>query len=163
MTDDSQLSQLFRYDAWTNRKAADVLGSHPANQMDSSIRLFAHIRAAQQIWHARITGSETGGIALWPNDSTLSSDAEILQDMHTDWIRLLDDNREDLDQPVIYQNSSGTSFNTPLAGIMHHLVIHGQHHRAQIASKLSAAGITPPGTDFIYYLREKTNNKTQQI
>ncbi len=92
MDDVSQLIQLFRYDAWANRKPADALSRHPGDELQASIRLFAHIRAAQQMWFARITGSETAGIALWPEGSTLSSDADILQDMHNDWIRLINEN-----------------------------------------------------------------------
>ena len=60
-----------------------------------------------------------------------------------------------LDAPVAYTNSSGTAFETPLRDILTHVVNHGTHHRAQIALVLREAGIAPPATDYIYFVREK--------
>ena len=72
---------------------------------------------------------------------------------HQRWMELLETEQDDLDQLITYQNSKGVEYETKLSDIMHHIIIHGQHHRSQIAMLLRMSDIPPPGTDFIFYTR----------
>ncbi|MEX0845990.1 MAG: DinB family protein, partial [Balneolaceae bacterium] len=58
---------------------------------------------------------------------------------------------------IEYSNSKGVTFRNSVEEILMHIVIHGQHHRAQIAKLLRKTGITPPVTDFIFFLRTVDN------
>lgn len=158
MTDKNNFKQLFTYDFWANKRIANTLQSQLFDTSKKCMNFLAHIRAAQQIWHARIKGEPTTDIELWPQNEYVDDSIQMLKKVHTHWVTLLDINKGKLDQEISYKNSKGVQFNTPLDGILHHVIIHGQHHRAQIASLLRQSGIDPPATDFIFYLRE-TNNE----
>lgn len=90
----------------------------------------------------------TENIILWPERTDLV-DAETKLEKHTgDGLELIRKHEGDLDQSIRYTNSSGTSFENRLSDLLHHVIIHGQHHRAQIAKILRRVEITPPKTDF---------------
>ena len=59
----------------------------------------------------------------------------------------------DLDEKVIYRNTKGEEFSTPIVDILTHVVMHGAYHRGQIARAFGAAGAAAPSTDFILYTR----------
>lgn len=154
MNSADQLKQLYKYDFWANKKVAAVFEIKSSHQLQQAYALFAHIRASQQIWLQRIRGNSTADILLWPEQADPENDLQELTALHEQWLHLLTEKDANLDAIVSYTNSKGTAFETPLTGILHHVIIHGQHHRAQIAALLREAEITPPPTDFIFYLRE---------
>lgn len=156
MDSKSQLHQLFTYDLWSNQKVTAVLDDQLFDDHQKCAGLLTHIGAAQKIWYHRIKGQPVKNIDLWPQGVSVSKSLENINKMNEQWLDLLaaDGN---LDEVISYRNSSDTTFNTPLAGILHHIIIHGQHHRAQIAALLRTGGVTPPGTDFLFYLREADN------
>lgn len=59
---------------------------------------------------------------------------------------------EKSDKTITHQNSKGEEFKNIAGDILTHLVIHGQHQRAQIARVFRQAGKNPPGTDYIFFL-----------
>ena len=151
----NQLPQLFIYDRWANRKTAAVLNQQPRGALQECDNLFAHIAASQKIWYNRINGDSSDDIELWPKSIPVSTAMESLEKIHEKWSKLLTSVK---DEAVIsYTNSKRTEFTTSITGILHHVVIHGQHHRAQIAMLLRQHEIEPPATDFIFYLREADN------
>lgn len=154
MDSKKQLQQLFNYDLWANQKVATALND-AFFEKEPCLNLFAHIGAAQEIWHERINGKKTSGIELWPAEKPVDHSLEIIRSMHKKWMQLLEKNN--FDETISYENSKGKKFNMSLAGILHHIIIHGQHHRAQIATRLRQNDINPPATDFIFYLREIDN------
>lgn len=148
-----QYQKLFSYDNWANNRIIDSLQEHEGfDDFNQAVALTAHIAGAQEVWLARISGEHPAGVEVWP-DYDLPAARQTLATYIEKWQQLIIDKNAGLDQPVRYQNSQGTSFTTPLADILHHVVIHGQHHRAQIAKLLRNAKITPPGTDFIFFSR----------
>lgn len=48
-----------------------------------------------------------------------------------------------------YQNTRGIDFASPLWHVVAHLFNHGTHHRGQVTTLLSQAGVDPGPTDFI--------------
>lgn len=145
-----QLQQLFRYDLWANKKIATAL-NNAAFEKEQCVNLFAHIGAAQDIWYERIKGNDIADIELWPVKKTVDQSLEIIRSMNVKWLKMLEKNN--LDEVISYTNSKNRKFNTSLTGILHHIIIHGQHHRAQIATQLRQNDIDPPATGFIFYLR----------
>lgn len=154
MTDINRLKQLFNYDRWANRRVARALDGAPLNSESEAVRLMAHIGASQQIWYRRIMGGSTDAIELWPGDQPIQAVVKQLEEMHRAWRELLDGPSFDAARTISYRNTKGIPFDTTAGGILHHLIIHGQHHRAQAATLLRQGGSTPPATDFIFYLRE---------
>ena len=154
MTPYERLLRMFDYDAWANLKILALLEEHDSFEYrEKVLGLFGHIIGSQQMWYERSIGGDPTGIEVWP-DYEIDEFRDRFKSGHDKLQGLLKENREDLDRVINYRNSSGTSFETPLSDILHHLVVHGQHHRAQIGMLLRMSNIAPPATDFIFYTRE---------
>ncbi len=148
-----RLQRLFDYDTWACQKIKNVLEEHPKlTKRYEILKLFGHLLNAQQIWYRRAVGEGFDDLELWP-ELSLEECKAILSFMPARWTKLLEANRNEPDILISYQNTKGDAYETMLSDILHHLIIHGQHHRAQIATLIRESGLTPPTTDFIYYTR----------
>ena len=144
--------QLFEYDKWANDRIFEALKKLPSSEKQKEAeRLFSHLLTAQRVWVNRIQ-KQPAPSEIWPYLTIKEMD------------KLLNENPELLwqltskkDEVIQYQNSKGDSFQNSVQEILMHVVIHGQHHRAQIASLLRQSGVTPPVTDFIFFLRTLEN------
>lgn len=148
-----RLLRLFTYDMWANEQILLSLQDNlKFENSDKAIKYLAHIAATQEHWYNRIEGTSNGELEIWP-DYDLPKALQTLKTYAQKWKELIEANRDELDRNISYQNSKGTPYETMLSDILHHVIIHGQHHRAQIAKLLRNAKITPPATDFIYFTR----------
>lgn len=148
-----QFLRLFSYDMWANEQILLTLQENiPFEGNDKSVELFAHIAGAQELWYERIKGNAVEDLKVWP-DYGLPTALQKLKTLSANWKRLIDSHSDSLDEIISYQNSKGVPYDTALSDILHHVIIHGQHHRAQIAKLLRNAKIAPPATDFIFFSR----------
>ncbi len=148
-----RLHRLYDYDAWASRSVLDVLGRHEdADNHGEALKLFSHLLGAQELWYARIVGADYSGLEVWP-DYSLEKCRELFPEVADRWHKLIEEKESELDRKIEYQNSSGVPFETALSDIFYHVIIHGQHHRAQIAKVLRKDDIKPPATDFIFFTR----------
>lgn len=145
---------LFQYTRWANERVLDALQNADAVP-DRAVELFSHLLRAQDLWFGRTQDTDHATLSLWVEED-LEACAERLEASDRRWQEVLDGVTEEaLDHPIAYTNSKGTAFETPLRDILSHVVNHGTHHRAQIALVLREADITPPATDYIFYVREQ--------
>lgn len=148
-----RLRRLFKYDDWANQMVLSRLEEHKGFEYaEKSGKLMSHLVASQELWYRRIKGLKITSFEIWP-DYSPEEQQEKSKVMHSKWMTLIGEYENDLDVIISYKNSSGTNYETMLSDLLHHLVIHGQHHRAQIAVWLRESGIKPPSTDFIFYTR----------
>ncbi len=147
-----RLGLMFRYELWANRRT--LASIEAAEDRGPTVRLFAHILAAQEAWLTRLLGSSSSDVPIWPT-RTLEECEQALETMNErieEYLGGLDEAA--LSLPVTYSNQTGQSFtHTPL-DILTHLGLHSQHHRGQVALQLRQLGQEPAVTDFIAYLRE---------
>ena len=147
-----ELAELFRFDAWANRRVLESLQQPQAPP--KALELFAHILAAQEIWLARLAGMDSSPIQVWP--ALTLTDCEEgqrrLERALDEFLRGLSE--EALEQPLDYRNQEGKAFRNTPRQILTHLAFHGQHHRGQVAACLREAGATPAATDLIVHYRE---------
>lgn len=144
------LKKLIAYDSWANNKVFEAIAASEvknADSFDEIRKLFSHILAAQQVWLNRMN-NEVPEIEIWP-DLSLSDISDRLGRQS----QQLQQQVQNSGGNIHYTNSAGTAFSNTVDEILNHLVIHGQHHRAQIARLLREAGAEPPTTDLIFYLR----------
>jgi uncharacterized damage-inducible protein DinB len=144
--------KLLRYDIWANARIYRAFSSlDPSKERSDIEKLFAHLLTTQRVWVHRIKGNPAPS-EIWPvltmeeMESLLKESPQLLESLIDETGRI-----------VTYQNSKGESFQNSVEDILMHLIIHGQHHRAQISSLLRASGVTPPVTDFIFFLRTLEN------
>src|SRR5690348_4665537 len=117
-----------------------------------TLRLFAHVVAAEHLWLSRIDLGKAK-VAVWP---TLSLDGitQLESENRARFGELLgrrDDTRE---QRVRYRNSAGNAFDNTVGEILTHVALHGHYHRGQIARVMRAAGREPVYTDYIGFVRK---------
>lgn len=146
------VKRQFQYDHWANVRILDALDSWKGASAKAT-GLMAHLITAEVIWLNRMEGNDSSGIKLWP-DLTLTESRKLCNKQYSRWKSYLDQINDDtLDRPLAYRNTSGKSYHNSHIDLLQHVVIHGQHHRAQIAALLRTAGITPPATDYISFIR----------
>lgn len=147
------LLRLFEYDNWANEQVLLTLQDHLGfEESDKAVASFSHIAGSQQMWLNRIKGKSLDDIKIWP-DYGLPEALQNLKTLNQQWKKLISGRKGNLDKIISYTNSKGTPYETSLSDILYHVVIHGQHHRAQIAKLLRNAKIDPPATDFIFFTR----------
>lgn len=149
----TRLKRLFRFDVWATRQVMEVLRENPdLDKYQEALHLLGHLLNTQQIWYLRTVSKSSDHLDLWP-EFDLEKCESIYNSMPDKWDELLSEHKDDPDILISYQNTKGDSYETKLSDILYHVIIHGQHHRAQIATLFRESGIDPPPTDFIYFTR----------
>lgn len=155
--DRQQLQHLFQFDLWCNRKLINLYFKHePFAKQEAILAFISHIINAQKIWFQRMMPIPffDDDIDVWFEYSADEIKGEAKQTSQL-WMELLEDPDIDLDKKITYQNSIQVTFQNSIREICHHLVIHGQHHRAQISIFLNNCDINPPSIDYIHFARSK--------
>lgn len=150
---DSTLKRLFLHQAWADRECIAVLD--PADpRCEPSIKLFAHVVAAEHIWLCRIHSRDTGGILPW-SELTFPRCRELSAASAEGYLELVRSTDEQkLSNIVDYRMSNGEPNRSSIRDILLHVGLHGAYHRGQIASRLQAQDLPVPSTDFILYSRQ---------
>lgn len=153
MDDRQSLQQLFIFDLWCTRKITDLLiemqefSSRPA-----CAAFLSHIINAQVIWYGRVLDRDISGLDLW-EELDVNDIKKEAKKAHKQWIDLIGDHDLELDTTLVYQNTKGVTYSSRFSDICTHLILHGQHHRAQINLLLGQAGIDALPIDYIHYTR----------
>lgn len=149
------LLRTFEHMAWANGEVLQRLESE-ASPPEASLRLFAHVLAAEAVWLARLTGDEGQKIAIW-QDSPVSLEEckRLMENNAAGYIRYISSLQDrNFSENVDYRNAKGEPFTTPIIDILTHVCHHGSYHRGQIVSGLRQEGFTPPATDYILFARK---------
>jgi uncharacterized damage-inducible protein DinB len=150
----SLLAHLFEHLAWADREVLAALERAPSPPAEA-LRLLSHLLAAERVWLGRIRGESEGLPAVWPEPASLAQAAARLEENRAGYRALMATlEAPDLDRPVAYRSSRGEPFTTRLEDILAQVVLHGAHHRGQIALLVREAGGAPAGTDYITFVRQ---------
>ena len=144
------LEKLYEHNWWAHD--AIVAELRRAAPDAETLRLLAHIVAAEHLWLSRIDGLKPR-VAVWP---TLALDEIVTLETENrlrfrDLLARPDDTRL---QRVPYRNSAGNAFDNDVESILTHVAMHGHYHRGQIARAMRAAGREPVYTDYIGFVRK---------
>lgn len=167
------LAALARYNRWMNDKlyALAATLSDEERKCDrgaffKSIHgTFNHLLVADRVWLSRFKGVPAPDGLMAPGirslDQELFADFENLRQERslTDaelstWSSQLTEAR--LAAPLAYKRA-GKSIEAPLWSLLAHVFNHQTHHRGQITTLLSQAGIDPGVTDLVAMLREEAS------
>lgn len=148
----SYFQRLYQHMAWADTHVLECLRAYPERQ---SLRLFAHLLAAERVWLTRLYGEDSAELEIWP-ELSLEECSALAERTRGEYARCLDTMSEaQLATAVTYRNSKGTQFTTAAVDILTHVALHGSYHRGQIASRVRAGGGEPVNTDFINFVREQ--------
>lgn len=153
---------MLQHMAWADRRIAEALRAAVSRTEDAdaeagartaeAVRLYAHVVSAEMNWLSRIEGGKSLLVPLFP-EWTVEETLTIAGTVAADYERLLAQDI-DFDRIVVYRNSSGTEFRTPVADILTHVFLHGSYHRGQINARLRQAGAEPVSLDYIVFTRQ---------
>ena len=145
------LHRLIDYLEWAHGRILDAARATGDPELR---RLFDHLVAAEHVWIARLEGEDSSGIELWPERSLEQSEERFRLNLERYRRFLAGLGPGDVDRPIRYRNSSGDEFRTPVAEILHHVSLHGAHHRGQAVERMRELGEEPVDTLFITFVRE---------
>lgn len=148
------------FDLWCTRKLTDLINNEAPFKDDVACAAFlSHIINAQKIWWNRVIRMpKNDDPDIWEEYETADIKREARQTTQS-WLDLIADHEVELGSMIQYTNSQGISYTNSLWQICNHLIIHGQHHRAQISLFLRNSDIKPPAIDYIHYSRSGFLNK----
>jgi uncharacterized damage-inducible protein DinB len=147
----AHLERMLRSMVWADQVVLAALRDCPEAQSEG-LRLFAHLLAAEEVWLSRIECRQASH-AVWPQ-LDLAGCEHLAGANSKAYATLLGGLSEAaLDGEVVYRNTRGEEFTTPLIDILTHVVIHGAYHRGQIARAFTAVGSHAANTDFITFTR----------
>jgi len=139
------LKRLTEYSCWANEAWINFIEkADPADEF--LVTRMSHILLGEDAWFQRIAGVGVDR-NVW---SVLTFDQmrKRLAQHHDMYESLL---RSDLSRVVDYVRFTGERYRSPVSDILAHLSHHGAHHRGQMATHISARGVTPINTDFIQF------------
>jgi uncharacterized damage-inducible protein DinB len=118
-----------------------------------AVRLYAHVLAVERVWYLRLLQQDWKVQKVWPM-MAVESCAALAKENAAALTAYLDKlSEEDLAKPIPYVNSQGESFTNTAGDILLQIVLHGVHHRGQVATTLRRVGIEPPVLDYIRFVR----------
>lgn len=145
------LRREFAYDAWANGEVLAAINAAGADAQ--SVRLMAHILAAERVWLERLR-QQPQSVPVWPQPDLARCEQEAaeLAKLWREYLELL--TAGDIAQTISYKNSKGESWTSAIVDVLTHVVMHSAYHRGQIASHMRASGHIPAYTDFIHGVRQ---------
>jgi uncharacterized damage-inducible protein DinB len=151
-----ELAEHFRrqleYDHWANREVFSSLKAVSGTPA-GSVRLLAHVIAAEGLWLARMTQSPAP-LPVWP-ELPLDDCGPQIAKSYSAFVKYFDGELPfALDRDITYQNSKGESWTSRVDDILTHVFAHSAYHRGQIALLMRQAGYEPAYTDFIHGVRQ---------
>ena len=154
----STIDELIRHKWWANAGLLHAIEEHPAAAEDEELRkMLHHILVANRFWlltilgHAfvredemRIPGSLSGIVKRFKENERLESE----------WLAKATD--PDLDR-TLETRSSRLGIDVSVKQALLQICMHTQGHRSQCATRLRALGGTPPGMDYVLWIKEQNS------
>jgi uncharacterized damage-inducible protein DinB len=144
------LEKLYEHNWWAHDEIVAELRRQAPDA--ETLRLVAHVVAAEHLWLSRIDGVPAR-VAVWPTmtvDEIVTLETENRARFRALLVRP-DDTRL---RRVPYRNSAGNDFENDVEEILTHVAMHGHYHRGQIARAMRATGREPVYTDYIGFVRK---------
>ena len=148
-TTSSLIERLVEHLVWADGQVARALAAAPD---EKGLELYTHVVGAEHGWLGRIDGPPAGA-AMWWSSIPLDEVVQRSGAGHARLAALARGDAESLQHAITYRTSDGREFTSTVEDILVHVALHGQHHRAQIATLLRQAGARPPSLDYIAWAR----------
>lgn len=154
------LRDLFEYSYWANRHLFDVLSQLSDEQFVTPVagsygsvrNTLVHVMSAEWGWVDRCGGPSRGPALKADDYPTVASVRDRWREVEGHVRSFLSGLRdEDLDRTIEWALGSGPTYTSRLGDLMHHAIIHGIHHRGQVALLLRVLGHAPGNFDALFY------------
>ena len=146
------LRRLFEHMRWADQQVLNEL--QRAEEPVEPLKFYAHILAAERLWYLRMHEENWTVIPVWP-DYTLERCEKLAVEncvLYENFIAGL--TAADIARKITYVNSQQQRYTNTVGDMLLHMMIHGAHHRGQIAHAMRRHGDTPPVVDYIVFVRD---------
>jgi uncharacterized damage-inducible protein DinB len=158
------LEVLYEYTWWANGKLLGVCAHltdeqftrRVAGSFGSLRETLVHTLSAEWGWLDRCGGRPRGARLVatdFPTVKSLADQWQLVEGYEREFLSRLRD--DDLVASVNAAIGDAPRHLMRVGDLLHHVVIHGIHHRGQVALLLRELGVTPGNIDFLFYCAEK--------
>ncbi|WP_348264998.1 DinB family protein [Telmatobacter sp. DSM 110680] len=151
----STIEGLVRHKAWANTRLLHAIQQHPAAAEDVELRkMLHHILVSNRFWLLTILGRNfvREDEMQIPSDlATIIERFNEIEHLESEWLSKAE--LSDLDC-TLETRSSRLGIDVSVQQAILQICMHTQGHRAQCATRLRALGGTPPGTDYVLWIKE---------
>ena len=152
--------RLMAHMAWADDGLLDAIASQEGASTDEDMRkLLHHIVAVQRFFLSMFQSRSFDFEREWRVPETMDEIRRLFREAHADGIAYA----AQLDEgqlAVTVHHPRFKEFHPAVGDALMQVIMHGEHHRAQCASRLRAMGGKPPVLDYILWVRE-VGGKTQ--
>ena len=158
------LLTLYDYNCWANARLLEAAAkldetqfkmpaAYPHGGIHSTL---VHLLSAEWIWRERCQAGVSPTALL--TEADFPTVASLIERWHQEettmrgYLNALSET--ELHETVSYKTTSGRPQAQRLDLILHHLLLHGMQHRAEVAAMLTDFGHSPGDIDLIIYLRK---------
>ncbi|MDR4949557.1 DinB family protein [Neobacillus cucumis] len=146
------IMKMFDHLDWANQRIFEALKSKGDRANQAKLQ-FSHILLAEEVWFQRIKRQDSIPLAIW-TELTIEECSKLVEKNKQHVARFFEGlSKEDLEERIVYKNSTGQEFSTSVRDILTHVALHGQYHRGQINRLLRQVGHEPVNVDFITFVR----------
>jgi uncharacterized damage-inducible protein DinB len=142
--------ELMTYNRWSNQQLIGLFLAHPEHYSDRLATLMSHTINAHLIWNSRLNPT-LKHLGVWTVHS-LEDLKSLDEQNYAQSIAIIEN--VPLEQSISYKNTSGQVFESTAKDMLYHIVNHSTYHRGQLMTGLKTQGVTPIGTDYIFYKRD---------
>lgn len=145
------LYKRWEYDRWaTGQVISSMKGQRITD--DYCVQNLSHLLNVNKMWLDRMKNGSSG-VSI--NERIELDDCERQSaSINSEILEFIGSQHADhLFSKCRYQNTKDKVFDNSYLDILTHLLNHGEHHRAQIVSRMRTIGAIPPATDYIFYVR----------
>lgn len=153
----SMTEELMRYKWWANTTLLRAIEQHPAAAEDEELRkMLNHILFSNRFWLLTILGrpfDREGEMQLPASLAIIIDRFGETERLESEWLSHAGES--DLER-ALETRSSRLGIDVSVRQAILQICLHSQGHRPQCAMRLRALGGTPPGTDYVLWIKEQT-------
>ena len=153
----TMIDELIRHKWWANARLLHAIGQCPSAASDEELRkMFHHILFSNRFWLFHILGLPFVREDEMQVPDNLAGIIERFKEtdrLESEWLSKTDESHLDR---MLETRSSKLGINVSVTQAILQICMHSHGHRAQCASRLRALGGTPPGSDFVLWVKEQT-------
>jgi uncharacterized damage-inducible protein DinB len=151
----SMIDELMRHKWWANANLLHRIKQHPSAAEDEELRkMLHHILVSNRFWLFAILGRTFVREDEMQIPGDLAGILERFKDteqLESDWLATA--SQSDLER-TLETRSSRLGIDVSVREAIMQICMHTQGHRSQCATRLRALGGTPPGMDYVLWIKE---------
>lgn len=153
----AMIEELMKHKCWANSNLLRAIEQSPAAAADEELRkMLHHILVANRFWLLTVLGRPFAREIEMQTPADLAAILDRFketEDLESEWISKAAES--DLDR-TLETRSSRLGIDVSVRQAILQICLHTQGHRAQCATRLRALGGTPPGMDYVLWIKEQT-------